>query len=278
MGRLRRARFNFVAGVVAGAIIGATGQPLAAQSPKDTLISVGAYRLHFRVFRGGEPTVLLESGGGFDASQWNDVAPRMVQQTGATVVAYDRAGFGGSDLPEEPYDIRAEVAGLWAGLEHLGLNSRLILVGHSYGAFLIQLTAHQRPQSVHGLVYVDPNTPGFMDAIGGTQGLWALIGGPPPPGSSKAERAGTRMVQGFESTLNLLRGTPPPSSIPVRVITAGQGWLPTPESQRLWRVAHDQLAASVSDGRLFVAEQSGHMISATEPELIIRVVRDLIGR
>ena len=60
------------------------------------------------------------------------------------------------------------------------------------------------------------------------------------------------------------------------MITAGQQWWPTPEANQAYRAAHERLASSVHDGRLLVAEQRGHMISATQPELIVDVVRELI--
>jgi len=89
----------------------------------DTLVNVGDYRLHFRIYPRSEPAVLLESGGGADASYWNDLAPLLARETGATIITYDRAGYGESDLPSTPYDIRLEVAGLWRGLEQLGLTN-----------------------------------------------------------------------------------------------------------------------------------------------------------
>jgi pimeloyl-ACP methyl ester carboxylesterase len=68
-----------------------------------------------------------------DSTEWNALAPRLAQETGATVIAYDRAGFGKSDLPETKYDLREDTAALWRGLGTLGLDRNLILVGHSYG-------------------------------------------------------------------------------------------------------------------------------------------------
>ena len=56
--------------------------------------------------------MLFESGGGAGADQWDSIASRIAQQTRSGVVTYDRAGFGGSDLPAVPYDIQAEVDAL----------------------------------------------------------------------------------------------------------------------------------------------------------------------
>ena len=43
---------------------------------------------------------VLDAGGGNDASYWNALVPVLAQQTGATVVTYDRTGSGrSSDVP-----------------------------------------------------------------------------------------------------------------------------------------------------------------------------------
>jgi pimeloyl-ACP methyl ester carboxylesterase len=85
----------------------------------ETLIRVGKYNLNFSVIGGGNLTILLEAGGGMDSREWNRLAPELALKTGATIVSYDRAGFGKSDLPETPHDMREEVEWLWQGLQKL---------------------------------------------------------------------------------------------------------------------------------------------------------------
>jgi pimeloyl-ACP methyl ester carboxylesterase len=140
-------------------------------SVTDTLVNVGNYRLHFRVYPGSLPAVLLEAGGGADASYWDGLAPAIACETGASIITYDRAGYGESDLPDTSYDIRLEVAGLWRGLEKLELADSLILLGHSWGGMLILVTACEHPEEVRGLVFLDAMNVEFIDAIGGADAL-----------------------------------------------------------------------------------------------------------
>ncbi|MEO8451552.1 MAG: alpha/beta fold hydrolase [Gemmatimonadota bacterium] len=135
--------------------------------PTDTMIDVGGHRLHFRIIQGHGATIVLASGGGMNATQWDSLAPNLARSTGATVVAYDRAGFGTSDASDAAYDIHREAGDLWSALERLGLDGSLVLVGHSYGGFLIEALAAQHPSAVRGLVFVDPNTAHFIAATGG---------------------------------------------------------------------------------------------------------------
>jgi pimeloyl-ACP methyl ester carboxylesterase len=132
----------------------------------EKLIDVGKCRLNFRVIKGGSITILFESGGGMDSTEWSKLAPGIASKTGATIVAYDRPGFGKSDLPETPYDMRTETKWLFDGLKKLGLEKNLILVGHSYGGWLIRLIASMYPDNISGMVFIDPFSSEFVDILG----------------------------------------------------------------------------------------------------------------
>lgn len=97
--------------------------------------------------------------------------PALSRQTGATIVAYDRAGVGESDLPGTAYGVREELAGFWRGLQQLRFDRSVVALGHSYGGLPIQGLACQQPAAVRGLLLGDPMTLEFIDALGGAEGL-----------------------------------------------------------------------------------------------------------
>lgn len=248
----------------------------------ESMIDVGGYRLYFRVFRGTEPTVLLEAGGGADSNYWGSLPADLARETGATIVAYDRAGYGQSDLPDTPYDIRQEVAGLWRGLEQLGLAQSLILLGHSWGGMLILVAACEHPEVVRGLVFLDAMNVEFIDAIGGAEGLTRHPLSQHPFDSSQKEKltkpqiAALRVEAGMPGVVALVRTLAVPQHIPTRVITAGIPWWPKPEENRAWRESHEHLAASVKDGKLMIAEHSTHLIPDEQPEIIVAAGAELV--
>lgn len=270
----------------------AFARPVQAQAAErlaqavDRSVDVGGYHLHFRVIPGQGPAILLESGGGLDATEWNALAPRLAQETGATVVAYDRAGFGQSDLPETPYDLREDTAALWRGLRSLGLDRDLVLVGHSYGGFLIRFEAAEHPDAVRGLVFVDPFTVEFVDALGIEYcDNHPMMGKLPfdasrPETLSKLQRALVRMVGAPRSDLaakiSVMRQAVVPEGIPVRVITSGTAWLTDAKEVEAWRESHRRFTASIRDARLVLAERSGHMIPFSQPDLIVDVVSEVV--
>ena len=83
--------------------------PASAAAPRDRTLNIGGVNLHFRLTPGCGPTVVLESGGGLDASQWAHLQPQLSDATGAAIVSYDRAGFGDSELPKGPFTLEQQV-------------------------------------------------------------------------------------------------------------------------------------------------------------------------
>jgi pimeloyl-ACP methyl ester carboxylesterase len=251
---------------------------------RDTLIDVGGYRLHFRVVAGrtDKPVIVLDAGGGLDADEWRALQPRLARETGATVVSFDRAGFGSSDLPATPFDFRREVEGLHTGLSALGFADRVILVGHSYAGFTLQLYAAMFGASVDGLLFVDPNSPSFVLALGGPAGVIGLPGQHLPFDTAgpltKQQAATVHQMRSFATTVDLVAAAPLPATVPVIVITAGKQWWPVPRQNRAFRASHELLANSVDDGTLIVAEHSAHMVPESEPGLIVTSVQTLMGK
>lgn len=247
------------------------------------MVQVGKYRLNFQVIKGGSLTILLEAGGGLDSREWSWLAPELAQKTKTTIVSYDRAGFGKSDLPETPHDMREEVDWLWQGLQKLGLDKNLILVGHSFGGWMIRLIASEHPEAVCGMVFVDPFTNEFVDLLGVEYLDNHPVAGKLPFDTSqpdkltKYQRALVRMGgDGLGPKMETMRKTSIPSGIPVLVITSGRPFLPKTEEQEAWRLSHEQMTASIKGATLIVAEKSDHMVPWRQPDLIIEAVMKVI--
>jgi pimeloyl-ACP methyl ester carboxylesterase len=249
----------------------------------ETLVQVGECRLNFQVIKGGSLTILLEAGGGMHSGEWTKLAPELARKTGATVVSYDRAGFGKSDLPETPHDMREEVDWLWLGLQKLRLDKNLILVGHSFGGWMIRLIASEHPEASCGMVFVDPFTNEFVDLLG-VEYLdnHPMAGKIPfdtsqPDKLTKIQRALVRMVgDGLGPKIEIMRKTSIPPDIPVMVITSGRPFLPKTEEQEAWRLSHERMTESIKGAILIVAEESDHMIPWRQPDLIIEAVMKIM--
>jgi pimeloyl-ACP methyl ester carboxylesterase len=96
------------------------------------------------------PVVVLVAGAGEVGLDWAVILPALAEHF--RVITYDRAGLGASDRnPRLTCD--SQVHDLAALLDAVGPT---VLVGHSWGGLIAELTTLARPELVLGLVLVDP--------------------------------------------------------------------------------------------------------------------------
>src|SRR6185436_16368903 len=90
----------------------------------------------------------------------------LAARTNATVVAYERAGFGASELGPLDLDPIAQVKQISAALDRLKVPARRLVIGHSYGGLMAQVHAEMFKEKIAGVVLVDPMNARFVDATG----------------------------------------------------------------------------------------------------------------
>ena len=148
--------------VVALVALGAFYQGIAARRnrrqfpPPGQFIDAGGHRLHVICRGSGSPVVLLEAGIAASSLSWALVQPEIAKFTRAC--AYDRAGLAWSDVASCPRTFERIVDELATVLARVAAGERYVLVGHSFGSFVIRAYAARHPERVLGLVLLDPPT------------------------------------------------------------------------------------------------------------------------
>ena len=125
-------------------------------APPGLLIDVGGHRLHATCAGRGSPVVLLESGIAASSLSWTVVQPEIAKF--ARVCSYDRAGLAWSDGASCPRTFDRIVDELSTVLAAVAPGERYVLVGHSFGTFIVSAYAMRHPAAVAGVVLVDPPT------------------------------------------------------------------------------------------------------------------------
>ena len=118
-------------------------------------------RLGYSLSGEGNTTVVFENGLGTEKDTWTAVTNRLTDH--CQLLTYDRAGFGNSQESSLQqltfHSICEDLAEL---LSILDLKTPIVLVGHSFGGLLINYFSQHWPDTIKGMVYVDPSDPRFL--------------------------------------------------------------------------------------------------------------------
>lgn len=118
------------------------------------MVDAGGRRLHVVTLGRGAPSVLFEAGIAASSVSWSHVLPEVAKN--ARVCAYDRAGLAWSDIDPRSRTLAHILEDLDVVVARSGVTRPLVLVGHSFGCFVICAYASAHPHDVAGLVLVDP--------------------------------------------------------------------------------------------------------------------------
>ena len=253
----------------------------AAAADFDGMVSVGQHQLQVAQAGDGPYTVVFEAGFASDQSVWRKVAPQIAKQ--AAVLVYSRAGYGQSPARAQPLSMEQSAAELAEVLSQRKVAGPLILVGHSYGGFLIRHFAATHPQRVAGLVFVDPADEGLetvlkrVDATRVQQDQRMLAASIPPKWQGE--------LQTIQKILDAgrLPATPELPDVPAVLITSVQSragsdfFQETPEAIKIKRERHAAFMTQFSSGAHVYTPNSGHGIQMQEPELVIAAIGQVMA-
>jgi len=240
----------------------------------DKFVDIGTHKL--RVILSdipGEYTIVLEAGGGNYSDAFQGIQDTLASLTGMRVISYDRSGFGKSEFGPDVFGAKDDVKALKKCLEILGVNDKLILVGHSYGGFLAQFFADQYPEMLNGIVLLDPMNVKFVDKFG----LDNIIAASPSfeNPTTDSEKAGKRLMDSSLKSFEMMRGKELPTQIPVSLITVGR----TPYgADEIWRTSHEEMLMNSEIHKLIIAEENGHDIIKENPELVLKTILELSNK
>lgn len=245
------------------------------------MITNDGHRLAFHVTEGNGHTIVLDSGGGEDSAQWKDLVPKLHANTGATVITYDRAGLGKSDVVPGPWLVESAVSDLEAGLEQLGVTRNVTLVSHSQAGEIANYFAKDNPKMLSGAVLVDANLPPFFT----DEEIPRLVAASRPQvdaAKKDPDKPENRQListaEGFAPAHKAFHKVTWPDSVPATVIVSEKTPLDgSPVDAQRWRDAATSFAKDGPDRTLVTAEGSSHEVPKDRPDLVLEEIEDMVA-
>lgn len=249
--------------------------------PNKRTTVIDGYKLEYATAGEGKPVIVFLNGFGCEMDEsWNSIYPEAKKF--GTVFAYNRLGTGKSDNPDQPQSATVIVETLRKLLQKNALGPPYILVGHSAGGLYANLFARQHPHEVAGVVLVDSSHPDqeemwlkrsnnmqyILDKVVGTIFDWFT-----------AASLMFELKPFSADSMQQVRGAGSFPNIPLIVVSAGKGvpfWAPGRDV--LNQMHHENqldLTSMSQQGKQIVAEKSSHFVMSTEPELVIRAIREV---
>jgi len=237
----------------------------------DTLVNVGGYNLHFHIIRGKRPPILFEAGGGEDATTWKNILKPIADITGATLIAYDRTGFGQSTFDTSKHGILNGIKGLEKGLQQLGFNDNIILVAHSQGGLYATLYASRHPGKVKAAILIDATTSCFYEKnrLAATQ---QLINKQNNDSLKKMHPGIFYQGADFSDNINFIRNIVIPQNIPVIDFVADYPPFSDKKDTSDWKACHKAFVAMATNRSGITAYGCGHFIFEDNPPLVISTI------
>ncbi len=246
----------------------------------------------------GSPTVILESGYRNDSDVWTmslngkpAIFPAIASFT--RVCVYDRPNTIGatikdlsrSDKIKMPRTPESVVEELHSVLLKAHVQKPYLLVGHSLGGIFIRLYAALYPHDVAGLVLVDAYPETFKSYLG--HKYWQAYLTITKPAPEGLEHYNIENIN-FDDVTRVMENTEknsPLPSIPLTVISRGvtadlpeqaQNILPSAAFEKAWQEGQNQLVLLSPHAKHIIAKKSQHYVQATEPELIINSIHEMV--
>lgn len=240
----------------------------------DTLVDVNGHKLHFTVREGKGVPILFESGGGQDSRAWESILEPIYKITGATLITYDREGFGkstvsGNEIDISKHRIEDGIDNLEIGLKKLGYNEEIMLVSHSYGGYYTSLFASRNPELVKSIVLIDVNHK-FVDKF--IEELWKEW----EPGLKEFKNNKNLGMYYMGANIRETIKTNSNISIPkhISVVNLVSEFTPFKKKERInyWKQTHNEFIKERPNTVGITANGTSHNIWQDNPNLVITTI------
>lgn len=226
----------------------------------------------------GDINIVVESGIGMGVNYWQPLLPKLMQLK-QRIIIYSRAGNGSSSTA---YDVSIEQSNirLHKLLVSVNAEQNILLVGHSYGGLHVREYAIAYPNTVIGMLLLDPSHEQFSKKLTELDKKWA----------EKDDKRLDTLLADSQEWKNLqgiylraqLGDNGHINQTPTVIITSSklgesEWWIGHSEQgKKLWRELHTSLIAHNPNSAHIVSNLVGHNIPIDSPNMVIEAINQSI--
>lgn len=257
---------------LAAVLVSALSSCASPPAPADVRIAnVEGRQLSYRVLGRGQPVLVMISGLGEGMSTFADVAPRLAQH--ATIIVYDRAGYGGSAPAPEMRDAAAMDRELSELLHQSGVRGPYVVLGHSVGGLYAEYFAAHHADEVAGLILEDSRPADFTRRC---EAAHIQMCAAPAAIAMRGPKGEQQEFQALAATAQQVEASPQ-SDAPTLVLSRAISTRPS-AWDALWAQNQNDLAARYRNGRHLNAPNGGHYIHVDAAAWFVSTVTDFLRR
>jgi pimeloyl-ACP methyl ester carboxylesterase len=254
-------------------------QPRAVSLPPRQKLQTRAGILEYAV-SGQGPSIVLLNGAGVTIDSWRTLYPA-IEQIG-TVFSWNRFGVTGSDGPQRAQNGALVIASVRELMAYAGLQPPYVLVGHSLGGLYANLFARMHPREIAAVLFLEATHPRDHALLREHEDQLARALSNVFSLPQRLFRDNLHAeIESAAQTAEEVEAAGSFPEIPVAVISGAAAppkSLMSPAAVLTKRVHQEELARLSSQGEHVIAGRSGHFPQASEPGLVLEVLRRLVRR
>jgi pimeloyl-ACP methyl ester carboxylesterase len=249
------------------------GASACSATPRDVRIAeVDGHQVAYRVMGSGKPVIVMLSGLQHGMATFQDVAPELARS--ATVIVYDRSGYGGSSNASGPRDAEGAERELSGLLEATGIPGPYVLAGHSLGGLFAEYYAARHPDQIAGLILEDSRPADFARRCGAAgvsmcSPLPEMVRG--EPRAVQAEVLALPATEAQVESAGAVKGKP--VLVMSRPAAVGATSFDT-----VWTTAQADLAARYPGSLHMIASAGGHYVHSDQRAWYVGAVKEFLSR
>ena len=252
---------------------------MSAPLPGTKTITLNGITTEYSLYGESGPVVILLNGFRMPMLSWDRLYPDI--QKHGRIFAYNRHGVGKTSPATNPQTGEEVIRSLENVLKALNLSPPYVFVAHSLGGIFLNLYARLKPNDVSAVVFVDSAHPDEIKRQKEFKPPWLIrvMNDALKTIEVRFDKFRYSEDECVSDTLRKIEaaGNFPP--IPVAVVTGGKKMPFVPEASFSIHIqCQKELAALSPYSVQIVANKSGHFPQITEPELVIRVIKEIVGQ